>query len=338
MASVLFAWYGVRAVGGLDGLTASLHRIYPDAEQILAFVPRSDAAWLPVQVFAIYLAVQWWAQYFSDGSGYLAQRLFTARSDAHAEGGGLWFAVANFGLRTWPWVLIGLVALVVFPLGAAGTGAGAELVAADREMAYPVLMGRLLPPGLLGLLLASLLAAFMSTIDTHINWGSSYLVNDVYRRFLRPQAGQRELVRVSRVTVVALSVLAVLVASQISSIEKAWKFFVALGAGLGLPAMLRWVWWRVNAWTEIVGMSVATFTAFGLYASFPDVRDEYLLVVIVAVSTAAALAATFLTRPTPAHTLERFVRRVRPPGWWRPGAPWAGWASRSCWVPAPSSD
>jgi solute:Na+ symporter, SSS family len=183
-------------------------------------------------------------------------------------------------------------------------------------MAYPVLMAELLPAGLLGLLFASLLAAFMSTVDTHINWGSSYLVNDIYRRFLRPEASERELVRVSRATVVALAALAVLIATRISSIEGAWRFFIALGAGLGLPAMLRWVWWRVNAWTEIVGMSVATTTAFLLYALVPEARDEYLLVVIVATSMTAAIAATFLTAPTPKPTLERFVERVRPPGWW----------------------
>jgi SSS family solute:Na+ symporter len=316
VASFAFAWYAVDRVGGLDGLVTSLRVHYPDAHQILSFVPRSHAAWLPVQVFAIYLAVQWWAQYFSDGSGYLAQRLFTAKSDAHAEGGGLWFAVANYGLRTWPWVLIGLVALVVFPLGATPTTAGARIVAGDREMAYPVLMARLLPTGLLGLLFASLLAAFMSTVDTHINWGSSYLVNDIYKRFIRPDATQKQLVRVSRVTVVGLAALAILIAGQISSIEKAWKFFVALGAGLGLPAMLRWIWWRVNAWTEIVGMVVATVAAFVLYTLFPDTRDEYLLVVIVSLSTVASLVATFMTKPVPHEHLARFVGRVRPPGWW----------------------
>ncbi|MGH7475569.1 MAG: sodium:solute symporter family protein [Longimicrobiales bacterium] len=315
-ASIAFAWFAVAAVGGLGGLRAGLASHYPDPAEILAFVPSTDAAWLPLSVFAVYLGVQWWAQYFSDGSGYLAQRLFTAKSDAHAEAGGLWFVVANYGLRTWPWVLIALVALVVYPLGAEGGGAAARIVAGDREMAYPVLMAELLPAGLLGLLFASLLAAFMSTVDTHINWGSSYLVNDVYHRFLRPAASQRELVRVSRASVVGLAVLAVLIAAQISSIEQAWRFFIALGAGLGLPAMLRWLWWRVNAWTEIVGMTVATAAAFILYASFPDTRDEYLLVAIVAISMTAAFSATFLTAPTPRATLERFVRRVRPPGWW----------------------
>jgi Na+/proline symporter len=316
VAAIAFAVVAVGEVGGMGGLVAGLAEHYGDAAQILAFIPASDAAWLPVQVFLIYLAVQWWAQYFSDGSGYLAQRLFTARSDAHAEGGGLWFCVANYGLRTWPWVLIGLVALVVFPLGAAPAGQGAEIVARDREMAYPVLMAQLLPAGLLGLLFAGLLAAFMSTVDTHINWGSSYLVNDLYRRFLRPQASERELVVVSRLTVVGLSLLAVGIASQISSIEKAWRFFIALGAGLGLPAILRWLWWRVNAWTEIAGMTVAVIAAVVLYARYPDTRDEYLLVVIVALATTASLIATFVTRPVPREHLQRFFDRVRPPGWW----------------------
>ena len=321
VASIMFAWLAVAHVGGLDGLMAGLARHY-DADQVLAFVPSAQAAWLPLQIFLIYIAVQWWAQYFSDGSGYLAQRLFTARDDAHAEGGALWFAVANYSLRTWPWVLIALVALVVYPLGMEGGGAAGQMVASDREMAYPVLMSELLPTGLLGLMFASLLAAFMSTVDTHINWGSSYLVNDLYRRFLRPDASERELVAAGRIAVFLLAFLAVLVAARISSIEGAWRFFIALGAGLGLPSMLRWLWWRVNAWTEIVGMSVATAAALILYPLFPDARDEYLLLVIIAVSMSAAFAVTFLTPPVPQHHLAEFVRRVRPPGWWGtvPGA------------------
>lgn len=313
--SVAFAWMAVAHVGGIDGLVMGLDRHY-DVDRVLAFVPGADAAWLPLRLFFIYIAVQWWAQYFADGSGYLAQRLFTARSDAHAEQGALWFVVANYALRSWPWVLVALVALLVYPLGAQGGGPLAELVARDREMAYPALMAALLPAGLLGLLVASLLAAFMSTVDTHINWGSSYLVNDLYHRFLRPDASQRELVAASRISVFLLAALAVVVAAQISSIEAAWRFFIAVGAGLGLPSMLRWLWWRVNAWTEIVGMTVATATAIVLYPLFPNVRDEYLLVAIVGLSMAAALAATYLTRPVPRDHLARFVRRVQPPGWW----------------------
>ena len=329
-ASVAFAYLAVQSVGGLGGLVDGLRAQYPDAHEILAFVPRSGSAWLPLQVFLIYLAVQWWAQYFSDGSGYLAQRLSTAKTDEHAEGGALWFCVANYGLRTWPWVLVGLVALVVFPLTGAPDVAveGAAIVGADREMAYPVLMARILPTGLLGLTFASLLAAFMSTVDTHINWGASYLVNDVYLRFLRPNASRREQVRVSRLAVVGIALMAILVASQISSIERAWKLFVALGAGLGLPSMMRWVWWRVNAYTEIVGMLTAVAAAVVLYLVFPDARDEYILLGIVALAMPAALGATLLTRPVPEAHLRGFVERVQPPGWWgRFAAPGrrAGW-------------
>lgn len=317
IASIAFAWIAVDAVGGLSGLKAGLAMHYPDAADILAFVPRADSAWLPLQVFIIYLAVQWWAQYFADGSGYLAQRVNTAKDDRHASAGALWFCVANFGLRTWPWILIGLVGLVIFPLGAEGTGVMAETVAGDREMTYPVLMAQLLPAGLLGLLFASLLAAFMSTVDTHLNWGTSYLINDIYRRFVRPDASPRELVRVSRATVVGLAVLAIVIAAQIASIEQAWRFFIALGAGLGLPSMIRWIWWRANAWTEIAGMVTAVIAAFVLYGIFSDMRDEYLLVIIVALATTASLVATFVTAPVPQKQLEEFVRRVDPPGFWR---------------------
>lgn len=313
--SVLFAWIAVDSVGGISGLHAGLTEHY-DAERVLSFVPGAGAAWLPVQLFLIYVAVQWWAQYFSDGSGYIAQRLFTAKDDTHAEAGGVWFAVANYAVRTWLWVLVGLVALVVYPPGVP-TGPGAAIVAADREMAYPVLMGELLPAGALGLLFASLLAAFMSTVDTHLNWGSSYLTNDLYRRFVRPRATQRELILVSRTSVFLLALLAVVVAAQIESIEQAWRFFIALGAGLGLPSMLRWLWWRVNAWTEITGMVVAVVTALVVYPLFPDTRDEYLLLVIVGVSMTAALVATLLTKPVGEAQLTRFTERVRPPGAWR---------------------
>jgi Na+/proline symporter len=320
-ASALFAWIAVDSVGGVAGLLDGLATHY-DADQVLAFVPGPGAAWLPVKVFFVYIAVQWWAQYFSDGSGYLAQRLFTAKSDAHAQAGGLWFAVANYALRTWPWVMIGLVGLVAFAPEVGEGGAAAALVAEDPEMAYPVLMAELLPVGLLGVLFASLLAAFMSTVDTHLNWGSSYLVNDLYHRFLRRDAGQRELVRVSRIAVLGLAFLGVAAAARIESIEQAWRFFIALGAGLGLPSMLRWLWWRVNAWTEIVGIAVAVTAALVLYPLFPDARDEYLLVAIVGIAMPAALAATLLTPAVPREHLARFVERVRPPGWWdgMPGA------------------
>ena len=318
VTSVLFAWLALRSVGGVHGLLDNLHELYPQkAPAMLSFWPRFEDAVLPLQVFLIFIFIQSWATYMSDGSGYLAQRINTARTPEDARAGTLWFTLLHFGLRTWPWIVIALVALVVFPLDdpTRSLAAGAA-VANDREAAYPVLMKVLLPPGLLGLTFASLMAAFMSTVDTHINWGASYLTNDLYKRFIRPNAGPRQLVRASRAAVVLMSVVAVVVATRIDSIGKAWKFFVALSAGLGLPHLLRWVWWRANAWTEIAGMTAAFVLALVLYAAFPEARPEYLLFWIALASVAAALLATWITRPVDEQTLQRFVERVQPFGFW----------------------
>jgi len=320
--SILLAVYGVAYVGGTPGLLEKLHGLYPNADELLRFTPSLDAAWLPFQVFLIYIFVQWWAKQDSDGSGYLAQRLMTAKTPREATKGSLWFTVAFLAVRTWPWVMVGLVALVLFPKGAETSifAAGAQ-VAGDREMAYPILMKLLLPPGALGLLFASLLAAFMSTVDTHLNWGTSYLVNDIYKRFLRPEAPGNELVLVSRIGMVGLALVALLVAGQIGSIEKAWKFFFALTAGMGLPSMLRWLWWRANAWTEIAGMGSAILTAILLYSMTTGLRDEYILLIVALVSTVFALTATFLTPPVDDETLKAFHDRVKPAGWWASAVP-----------------
>ena len=190
----------------------------------------------------------------------------------------------------------------------------------DREMGYPLLMKLVLPSGLLGLTFVSLLAAFMSTVDTHINWAASYLVNDIYKRFIRPQASPRHLVRVSRLSVVGIAALSVLIAGQIDSIEQAWKFFVAIGAGMGLPQMLRWLWWRANAWTEISGMLSAFMTAVILYLALPEARAAYLIAGVVLASTTVSLLATIATAPVDRAILDRFAIRVRPLGYW-PHAP-----------------
>ncbi|RMH77633.1 MAG: sodium transporter [Calditrichaeota bacterium] len=318
-AAILFAVFAVEYVGGMEKLLISLHTLYPrKADEFIRFMPRFDNRLLPFQVFLIFVGMQWWARYNSDGSGYLAQRMNTARTPGDAEKGALWFTLANFCLRTWPWVVVGLVALVVFPLhDPTQFHALGEHVAADREMAYPVLMKLILPSGWLGLTFVSLMAAFMSTVDTHINWGASYLVNDVYQRFVRPRATQRELVWVSRLGVVLISLVAILVATQVQSIESAWKFLVAMGAGLGLPQLLRWWWWRANAWTEIGGMLIAFFSSVILYSLFPQVRSEYLMFWIILISSAGAVLITLLTPPVEDAVLQNFIRRTDPIGFWR---------------------
>lgn len=317
--SILFAIFALIHVGGLDELFNQLHQLYPQkTDTILQLWPNFKSPLLPFQIFLIYIGILWWAQYFSDGSGYLAQRINTARTPADAEKGSLWFTLATFVLRTWPWIIVALTALVVFPLDDPERFhcLGSE-IGSDREMGYPVLMKLILPTGLLGLTFVSLLAAFMSTVDTHINWAASYLVNDVYKRFLRTRASQKELVAASRISVIFIAIVSVLVASQITSIEKAWKFFVAIGSGLGFPQILRWIWWRANAWTEISGMMVAFCMALLLYLLFPDVRAEYLLFWIVLASVGASLVATMITQPVEEGVLHQFIKRVKPFGFWK---------------------
>ncbi|TGM60231.1 sodium:solute symporter family protein [Leptospira adleri] len=317
--AVIFAFYAVSSQGGISGLLSKMEEVYPEKhESILSFWPDFQDASLPFTVFLIFIGVQWWAQYYSDGSGYLAQRIHTAKNPEEAEKGSLWFNIANFIVRTWPWILTALVTLVVFPLhDPARYFAEGQLVGNDREMGYPVLMKLILPTGVLGIVFASLMAAFMSTADTHINWGASYLVNDFYLRFIHPSASDKTLVRVSRIAVVLMSIIAILVATQIQSIASAWKFLLAFASGMGLPQILRWVWWRANAWTELSGMITALILSMILYPAYPEVRSEYLLFWVAMGSVFVSILVTLLTPPVPKETLDAFIERVNPFGFWK---------------------
>ena len=317
--SCLFAWYAVEAVGGLSGMSAKLGEIYgaKGAADILSFLPPEGAGWAGAQVILIYLFVVWWAHNNADGGGYIGQRLCAARTPRDAQAGAFLFTVGNYVLRPWPWILIGLVSLILVPKGMdALPGTMEAKILADRETAYPLLMGRLLPAGVLGLVTVGLLGAFMSTVDTHLNWGMSYLVNDVYARFIRKKAGAREVVLVGRLGVLAMSLCAFAVAAQMSSIEWAWKFNISLGAGLGLPVLLRWLWWRTNAWTEISGMLAAGATAVYLHLGDKPPSFPVLLAAEVGVGFVVMMIATFTTRPARADVLRNFWTRVRPPGAW----------------------
>lgn len=318
--AILFAVFAVDHVGGLDTLLVRLRELDPQgAESTLSLLPRGLGG-AALFGFITYLTVQWWAQHNSDGGGYFAQRLVSARSDGDAQKGTMLFVFLHYLGRTWPWLLVGLVALVVYPMGADPamvTDPAYARVLADRETAYPLLILRILPTGLVGLLFASLVAAFMSTIDTHVNWGSSYLVNDLYKRFWKPKASERQLVMAARVATISVAVLGLVVATQVTSVEGAWKFFTALGAGLGAPHLLRWVYWRVNAWTELAGLITAALVTIVLYLAIPESPYSVKLVITVAASLVGSLVATFVTRPVSQAHLEAFCRQVRPFGWWR---------------------
>ena len=320
VVSIVFAYYAVAEVGGLANIQSELVSIYgaEKAGFMTEFVPSFNNPLIPFQVFLIYVVVQWWVRYDSDGSGYIAQRINTAKSPKDAQKGSMLFAIAFIALRTWPWILVALVSLILYPLeyGAAGEILG------DREAYYPIIMARVLPVGLVGLAFTSLMAAFMSTVDTHLNWGASYLTNDIYRRFIKPEAEEKDLVKFSRVMIVIITILAVLVSSQMDSIAGAWKFFINAAAGLGIAQLIRWFWWRANAWTEISSMISAVVATilypiiFSQYATVPHF-DTYALVGIAAFSFVVSLVVTFSTPAVEEKTLAEFIKRCNPVGLWK---------------------
>ena len=400
---------GAAGPGLLPELDRTLTAAGGSLDDVIAFVPGADHPTTPLIYFVALLLFGWWR--WAEGNGYIVQRLATTRDESHAQRAQLWFTVVHNAFRPWPWILVGLAALVLYPalatappasLGATGPGGapitvspgsldvatggtltidgagpgwrarllgrerpletaadgrltatfgrlgesavtnlelvppdGAPAVVvpglvvqlADREMAYPLLMGRFLPPGLLGLVVASLLAAFMSTIDTHVNWGASYLVQDVYRRFLRPGAGPRECVAVSRLCIVLMAILAGGAALLVQNIAEVWLFLLTLGAGLGSVSAARWYWWRVTAWAELAAIAVSTLVAVVLLVFFTptlfgganpwfafEMPRWVQIPAIALISLVTWVAVSIWGPPNETEALERFARRVRPPG------------------------
>ena len=329
--SISVAVLAVRHVGGVTELKARLAGSDLFSANTLAFIPGGGFSWDSDFVrFLVFVSLMWWASHNADGGGYLIQRMSAARNERHARGATLWFVVANNAVRYWPWIMVALASLVIFPAVPEGM---------SEESAYPLVMLEVLGPGLLGLLLVSFFAAFMSTIDTHLNWGASYLVNDVYRRFIKPQAGEKETVLVAKLCVLLMMVCAVLVAFFLTSIGKAWLFVWAMGAGIGPVLILRWFWWRINAWSEIAALGASLIMAFGfevtaavqagsgyrLFATPVMVGDltlgsHHKALILVPVTILCWVVVTFRTRPVTTERLESFYRRVRPGGWWGPVA------------------
>jgi SSS family solute:Na+ symporter len=312
--SVVLAVFAVREVGGIDRLVQRLPEHYGTAEAALSFLPAQGAAWLPATAFLAYLAVQWWATSYPSaepgGGGYIAQRIFSARTERDGLLATLWFNVAHYAVRPWPWILTALSVVIIYP--------GLE----DPATGYVRAVVDLLPPGFRGLLIASFAAAYMSTISTQLNWGASYLVNDLYLRFVNPNADEGRVVRLSRLCtglIFVLSAGVTYVLHRAGSIEGAWRIIIALGAGTGLVYILRWYWWRINAWSEISAMAAAmvaftAFTSFGVFDPVDPLEGTYLMLATTAITTVVWVAVTYLTAPTDEATLVAFYRRVRPGG------------------------
>lgn len=306
IGSIALAVIAVAKIGGIGTLKTKLSEIHGADHSILHFFPDLGASEMAILTFGVYLGVQWWAANGVDGGGYIAQRMFAAKDERNTLLATLWFNIAHYTLRPWPWILVALVSMVVYPN------------LSDPEAGYPKLMLEYLPTGLLGLMLTAFLAAFMSTIDTHLNWGASYLVNDFYKRFFKPDADDHHYVVASRISVILIMLVAGVTSLFMDSIAGAWKFLIALNAGIGLVQILRWYWWRINAWSEIAAMITSAVVSTIVF-TLPQTKDNfaYQMLIIVPTSTLIWFVTTLITSPVSEERLITFYQRVRPNGgWW----------------------
>ena len=298
-------------VGGIAGLTRQLPewtlRFTPVIGGSGAAAEAGGALALTVGAFLAFVGVQWWASWYPGaepgGGGYIAQRMMSAKDEKHSLFATLWFTIAHYCVRPWPWIIVGLCTLILYP------GLSPE----EKRLGYVYAMRDYLPIGVKGMLVASFFAAYMSTIATQLNWGTSYVINDFYKRFIRADADERGLVRVSRITTIVVMLLSLVITGMLDTISGAWAFIIEAGAGLGLVLILRWFWWRINAWSEITAM-IVPLVVYGFFKVYTDIAFPETLFYIVTITTAAWLLVTFMTRPTDETTLKSFYRRVHPGG------------------------
>ena len=327
--TALYAWYAVESVGGLAQLPVALAATYgaENAARILSFAPPAGEAFAP---FIVIIALQWFYQMNSDGTGYLAQRTMACRDDREARWAAIVFTITQVVVRSLLWLLIGIALLVVFPFD---PGASAdEAFIAGREMVFARGIDTLLPVGARGLMLTGMLAALASTIDTHMNWGASYWSNDLYKaiwveRIRGREANQWELVRVARLATIILFIIALAIMVNLGSIQTAWQISLLFGAGMGAVLVLRWIWERVNLWCEIGSILVSIILAPILMWTVD--ADWQRLLIMALVSTGVVIAAALLMPGTEPARLMAFYDRVRPPGWWANTARGLNLASRA---------
>ena len=343
--SIALAIIALNYVGGMEVLLSKLNELLGSdvvTYNTLKFIPpipdtgvATQTFWeSPFSKFLIFISVMWWSHHGTDGGGYIIQRMSSAKNERHALLATLWFNIAHYALRVWPWIIVAVVSIVMFPI------IPSEYSELGVKAGYPLVMNTLLGPGLKGILIVSFLAAFMSTIDTHLNWGVSYLINDIYKRFFKPNETERHYVLVGKIMTVILMILAAFTALKMQSISKAWEFIFAMGAGIGLVLILRWFWWRVNAWSEITALAtsivitisfeiIAYFQTidnnleYSLFGSTPSIfgmslQVHHKLMIIVPIAIIAWVTVTFFTKPEPMTKLETFYKRVQPGGWWGP--------------------
>ena len=309
---IVLAVFAVQAVGGIDSMKTQL--VSSGRGEALDMIPDLNSAWMPMITFLVYISLNWWATWYPGaepgGGGYVAQRMFSAKDERHSLLATLWFNIAHYAIRPWPWILVGLASVILYP------------GLADPETGYIRVMIDHLPPALRGLMIAAFAAAYMSTIATQLNWGASYLVNDFWRRFVKRAESEQYYVRASQLATVLLTIISAIVTFYMGSIGAAWKLLIVTGAGTGGVLLLRWYWWRINAWSEVSAMISAFVVSLTLQLAVGMDSDKpkdfaWIMIVTVTITTAVWLAVTYLTKPESTETLTAFYRRTRPSqaGW-----------------------
>jgi Na+/proline symporter len=311
------AVFAVRATGGMDTMKDKLHALdltRGGQGSVLNFVPDLNSAWMPMMAFFVYIGVNWWATWYPGaepgGGGYIAQRMMCAKDERHSLLATLWFNIAHYAIRPWPWVLAALASLVLYPN------------LQDKESGYVMVMVDYLPASLRGLMIAAFAAAYMSTIATQLNWGASYVVNDFYRRFMKTDAPDHHYVKVAQLATVLITIISAVLSYFLESIGDTWQLLLGIGAGTGGVLLLRWYWWRISAWSEIAAMSAALVVSTSLrfmpkLDANPEIATAKATLLTVAITTATWLIATYATAPESLETLRSFYARVHPSyfGW-----------------------
>jgi len=305
--SVILMFFAINHIGGIEQLLIALDNKFGEGHHMLNMSPFNHPKIL-ISTVLVWLGMQWWVSWYPGaepgGGGYIAQRIFSTKTDKDAVKASLLFNIAHYAIRPWPWIIVALVSIVSYP----------EL--SDPEKGYPKLMIDLLPHGLLGLLVVSFLSAFMSTVSTHLNWGASYIVNDFYKLYINPKASEKHYLNIAKISTIIMMCIAIGVSLMFDSVKSGWEFILSLGAGTGMVYLLRWYWWRINAWSEISAMIAAMIgsiiaSSFG----FSEFADKMIFTTLL--TTIVWLLVTFLTNPEPKEILEKFYNKIKPlgPGW-----------------------
>tara|TARA_R110002072_G_scaffold64203_3_gene159421 strand:- start:32819 stop:34531 length:1713 start_codon:yes stop_codon:yes gene_type:complete len=309
--SFILAYLSIKEVGGLSALTTKISALYPSRGFLDVFpsVNSEDALIPPLAMFTL-LFVKWWAHKYSDGGGKHIQRMSAAKNEKHATFGTFFYAFMANMVTLWPWIIVAICGVILFPDNP------------DPETNYPKMMLKVLPPGLLGLCVMGLIGAFMSTVDTHLNLGANYFVNDIYKRFFVKEKSQKHYILISRLSIIGIMLIAILLSLQIKSVASAWLFILTFASGAGLVWILRWFWWRINAYSEISAMLTSAIVASYLKIQFPNLPFSESILIVVGISTPVFLIVTFLTRPTHLEKRISFFNRVAPLSFgWKKGVP-----------------